>query len=151
MQPQPMPRLALVLAVAGTVPFIALSAAVALSPETYQPLALTALFTYAAVILSFLGGIHWGMSVYHTQEQRADVARPLYLIGIAATLMAWGILFLPEDYLKLLAFAFLYAVAWGIDSVLHSNKLIPLWYLNLRGIVTPIVVVSMYVAYFSVI
>ncbi len=144
------PRLALTLAMLGTLPFVGLSIGIALF-DLRGPSALNSLFSYAAIILAFLGGIHWGIAVTQVQAKEPEVARFMYIESVMAIALAWGVLFIGEPYLRLLAFAFLYAVAWGIDSILYGMKLIPLWYFNLRGIVTPIVVVSIYLAYFSII
>lgn len=143
------PKVALALSLLGALPFVGLSVGISLEIAN-KDLLLQPLFTYGAVVLSFLGGIHWGLGVSNAQT-RPHVAYFLYLLSVSMALLAWGVLFIAEPYLRLLAYAFLYAVVWGIDSLLYGRKLIPLWYFNLRGIVTPIVVVSMYVAYFSVI
>lgn len=144
------PRLVLALTLLGAVPFVGMSAGIALFHLNSQGM-LQSLFTYAAVILAFLGGIHWGIAVTHVHALKPEVARFMYVESMLCVGLAWGILFIDAPYLRLLAFAFLYALAWGIDSVLFGMRLIPLWYFNLRGIVTPIVVVSIYVAYFSII
>lgn len=134
----------------GALPFVCIGTYVAMVDKPSAN-ALPLLFAYAAIVLSFLSGIHWGIGVSHAQSRHSEVARIMYMESTGITLLAWLILMLPEPYIKLLAFALLYAVAWGIDSVLHSMRLIPLWYFTLRGIATPIVVVSLYVAYFSII
>ena len=61
------------LGVAGLLPFIAGAAAVWLvGPQDRLPAA--ALLAYAALIASFLGGIHWGLAM---REQTADAAQLL--------------------------------------------------------------------------
>lgn len=150
MRKHDIPGIALALALLGAVPFVGLSVGISMHPAATEQL-LSSLFTYAAIVLSFLGGIHWGFAVDHADEGKNHIALIMYMESVAMALLAWAILFIPETYLRLLAYAFLYAVAWGTDSILYNQRYIPLWYFNLRGIVTPIVVVSMYVAYFSVI
>ena len=56
-------RLPLVLGLAGTLPFIAGTAILWLGPAAYAPPALQGLITWAAVTLSFLGGIQWGIGI----------------------------------------------------------------------------------------
>lgn len=138
------------LTLTGTLPFIMLSLGVAFHWFDDLPGTLDLLLTYAAIIFSFLGGVHWGLAVHH-QRHNPKIANYMLAESVLASLMAWGIMFIGEMYLKLLLFAFLYAFIWGIDSILFNNRIIPLWFFTLRGIVTPIVVVAMYVAYFSVI
>jgi len=48
------------------------------------------LMAYAAVIVSFLGGIHWGLGM------RSNVPSPLpYAWGVAPSLLAWFAMLLP--------------------------------------------------------
>ncbi|MBV8938899.1 MAG: DUF3429 domain-containing protein [Alphaproteobacteria bacterium] len=144
------PRFALALTLLGTMPFVGLSVGISLDKENTEGL-LQPLFIYGAVMLSFLGGIHWGFAMTFSHAGQTDASLLLHGVSVLFVLVAWGVFFLQQPYLRLLAFAFFFAVAWGVDSLLYSHQMIPLWYFNLRGIVTPIVVVSMYVAYFSVI
>ena len=57
------PPAAAVLGLAGVLPFVA-AAVGSLQPGPLGAFALTALIAYGAVILSFLGGIHWGMAIH---------------------------------------------------------------------------------------
>ncbi len=65
--------------------------------------------------------------------------------------MLWGILFFGDIYTQLLVLTLLYTFMWAIDSLLYSNDVIPQWFFNLRCIITPIVVVSLYAAYFGLV
>ena len=57
-------RLAWFLAVAGAVPFLVATAALFVSDaSSVRVPAIAALVTYSAVILSFLGGIEWGLAI----------------------------------------------------------------------------------------
>lgn len=145
------PRLPIALTLLGALPFIALSISVTFIDAPVTGWMMQALLTYAAVILSFLGGIRWGFALQHAAHGKPRLINRLYLESVGLSLAAWGTLFLPELHQRLLSFAFLFALAWGLESLLYNRRLIPLWYFNLRSIITPIVVVAMYVAYFSVI
>ncbi len=138
------------LVLVGTMPFVCLSMGIAFNWYEDVTHSLNLLLNYAAIIFSFLGGVHWGLALTH-QKINARVANYMLLESIFASLLAWGIMFVDVMYIRLLMFAFLYAMIWGIDSLLFTNKIIPLWFFTLRGVVTPIVVVAMYVAYFSII
>lgn len=134
-----------------TLPFILMSIPIAFEWVSDTNTLLLTLIRYAAIIFAFLAGIHWGLAVpYLQQKKHRRIARLMLAESIIGALLAWLIMFMEPMY-RLLAFAFLYAMIWGVDSLLFNNKLIPLWFFNLRGIITPIVVVSMYVAYFSII
>jgi len=73
--------IALGLGYGGLIPFVAGAALTGLlAPET-QPLAATALSAYAAVFVSFLGGIHWGIGF-------RDGTPRLFLWGVVPSLAA---------------------------------------------------------------
>lgn len=143
-------RLPFWLTILCTAPFVLLSMSIAFGWTSNPTQSLHLLIMYAAILFSFLGGIHWGIAIRHLDEN-PKAATLMIAESMVAPLCAWLIMFIDETYIQLLSFAFLYALIWGIDSILYNNKIIPLWFFNLRGILTPIVVVSMYVAYFSVI
>jgi hypothetical protein len=72
---------------AGLLPFVGGALAAFIPPAA--PLAPAVLATYAAVILSFLGGIHWGLGMLR--------GRPLaFAWGVIPSLIAWPALWLPN-------------------------------------------------------
>ncbi|SFD84443.1 Protein of unknown function [Thiohalospira halophila DSM 15071] len=74
----------------GLVPFVAATAALAIWPG--NAFATTALVGYAAVILAFLGAVHWGRVLAH--PERAD-APQLLQWGVIPALLAWVALLTP--------------------------------------------------------
>ena len=60
-QPSPAIPIALWLGYAGLIPFVAGAALAWLLQPEWRPFTTAALSAYAAVIVSFLGGIHWGI------------------------------------------------------------------------------------------
>jgi Protein of unknown function (DUF3429) len=90
MSPSPRP-LIFSLGYAGLLPFVGLAAAVWLLPASQARLATFALGAYGAVIVSFLGGIHWGLGF-----QMGEAAPHLHFLwGITTPLLAWVALLLP--------------------------------------------------------
>lgn len=89
------------LGLAGLIPFVGLAGLTWLLPGTEQPGALlaqapTALATYAALIVSFLGGLHWGAIWLKLAEQTTpEVPMPAVGWGVMPSLLAWPGLFLP--------------------------------------------------------
>jgi len=61
LQSCPTAPVALWLGYAGLIPFVAFAALTWLLAAQSRPVAVAALSAYAAVIVSFLGGIHWGI------------------------------------------------------------------------------------------
>ena len=136
--------------IAGTVPFIMLSIAVSMHTFSNTKMVMELLLTYSAVIISFLGGFHLGVAItQHFQNQK--ITTFLVVESIWPSLIAWGLLYTTQMHIQLLVLTLLYALMWAIDCLLYNQNLIPQWFFNLRCIITPIVVVSLYVAYFGLI
>src|SRR5262245_44659338 len=130
-----MKRLPLTFIIAGTVPFVGLSVAVALRLFEDTHFVIQLLLTYAAVIVSFLGGIHLGVAVTRHND-KARIANLLIAESLWPSLIAWGMLFYSDIHVQLLALTLLYSFMWAIDSLLYSNEVIPQWFFNLRCIIT---------------
>jgi Protein of unknown function (DUF3429) len=50
--------------------------------------------TYAALIISFLGGLHWGLVMRDANEHQAEVRKALW-IGVSYSLLAWLAVSMP--------------------------------------------------------
>jgi uncharacterized protein DUF3429 len=82
------PEVPLALGLLGLAPFIGLALCVALrSPSLLGVEAATALLGYGAVILSFLGGTHWGLAL---RLPARDTRALLFIASAAPPLWAWG-------------------------------------------------------------
>jgi uncharacterized membrane protein YhdT len=136
--------------IAGTVPFVGLSVMVAAHAFADNKLVIQLLLTYAAVIMSFLGGIHLGVALTQYAHQ-PRISKLLIAESIWPSLITWGLLYTTQVHIQLLVLTILYALMWAIDSLLYNNDIIPQWFFNLRCVITPIVMVSLYVAYFGLI
>ena len=93
--PGPAPALtptALRLGYAGLLPFVAGAMLVWLVRPDARPYTLLALSAYAAVIVSFLGGIHWGLAL------RLPEPPPVLLgWGVVPSLVAWLAVMMPAS------------------------------------------------------
>jgi len=99
-----MNKTAYLLGLSGLIPFVGLTVLM------HQSWAVTYFLPYSAVILSFLGGIHWGVAL---QDDRWSNSWRLCLCMLPS-LLGWVALLLPVA----LAFALLfvaYALWWGYD------------------------------------
>ncbi len=83
--PTSLPLLAWLLGVAGLIPFV-VCGIVAVSPGSWHALALQALIAYGAVILAFLGGVHWGFALSPGQTVRVRLRLAL---GVVPSLIGW--------------------------------------------------------------
>ncbi len=89
MMREPSP-LALRLAYAGLMPFVISALLVWLVRPDAHPYVALALSAYAAVIVSFLGGVHWGFAFRQVQPDPM-----LFVWGIVPSLVAWVAVVMP--------------------------------------------------------
>jgi glutaredoxin-related protein len=87
------------------------------------------LSAYAAVILSFLGAVHWGRVV--AREPGIENPRRLLALGVLPSLGGWGAMFSPVGTALLLQ-AFLLALVMLMDRSLFGGLAGVSWYLRLR-------------------
>lgn len=145
----PVPASAVWLGGLGLVPFLALSIASLVLTGAWKTAAVDGLLTYGAVILSFLGGVHWGVamttSIAHP-ERGIDSGR--LGISVAPSLVGWAALLIEARYgLAVLAIGF--AANLLLDLRSTRQGLAPPWYPTLRKPLTTIVIASLMLAEFG--
>ena len=125
----PIPKTVAWLGYGGLLPFIALAALVWLLPDQ-APALLSALQAYGAVILSFVGALHWGFAVA-LPALDADSRNASYVWSVIPALLAWVALIAPQSIaMVLLVSGFL--LQYGRDRALAQRSSLPGWYLGLR-------------------
>jgi len=98
----------------GALPFIILAVSSPFLEGALHEQASFALAAYGAVILSFLGGIHWGLAIAGFGPADGPSYRRL-TIGVTPSLIGWGSLFLPTAA-GLLVLAAVFASMLLVDS-----------------------------------
>ena len=136
---KPLPYL---LVIAGTLPCLAATVSLVAGGPLHPTVSIVMLVTYVAVVLSFLGGIQWGiaLSIHDTAPQSAN---RLFILSIIPALLGWGSLWLNSPSQQLGAGIVVLALAWTLDALLRVRDLLPAWYFRLRGVATLIVGVSL--------
>lgn len=127
--PATLPRVALLLGYGGLLPFVGLAAALPWLQGAAHDRAQSALLLYGAVIVSFLGAVHWGSAL-----ARHDTASAPWLWGVLPALLAWVAASLPFAWAAV-ALALCLAACWLADRRLLRG---PAWaaYLRLRTVLT---------------
>lgn len=143
-----LPKVPTIITIVSIIPFVLLSVLTTFHLFEEATL-LNLMVTYAAIMLSFLAGTPWGIAIDH-QNVHNKVANQLYMLSTGMVLLAWMVLLIPDVLTQMLCLTVLFTIAWGIDSMLHNYNIVPLWFFTIRSIVTPIVIVSIYVSYFSI-
>lgn len=127
-------RLAWILGLLGLLPFAGCALA-ALAVAGWQAEAMVWLRGYGAVILSFLGAVHWGFAL-RAPDAEAPSAPARLVGGVLPSLVAWLALLLPlKPGLWLLAGGVLAVAAaeqWGaLRGLVPGNYMALRWVLSL--------------------
>lgn len=128
------PPAAAVLGVTGLVPFLGLAALALLAPALREA-ALGALRSYGAVILSFVGALHWAYAVRRVAH--GSSAWIQYGWSVIPALVAWATLLLPIPAGLRGQAAALVACLW-IDHAMARVDPVPAWLLRLRLLLTAV-------------
>lgn len=132
-------RLALALAYAGLLPFVAGAALIWIVRADALPHVGAALSAYAALIVSFLGGIHWGLAMRSAQPAPGEFGW-----AIAAALVAWIAVLMPFDA-ALVIHGVMLVVAYVVDRRVYPRHGLAHW-LTLRFRLSGVAALSCFLA-----
>ncbi|MEL0004060.1 MAG: DUF3429 domain-containing protein [Rhodospirillales bacterium] len=124
------PKAAIVLGGMGLIPFVSLAGIVVVGPESFEADARSALAAYGALILSFLGGAHWGYCIASTPRDAESNSIRL-VASVMPAIVAWAALLSPVSIT-------LYGLACGLTAMLAfdiwsvSRGWSPEWYPKIR-------------------
>jgi len=142
-------RIAWILTVAGAIPFVVATAFMFRDEAPVRVPAIAALITYTAVILSFLGGIEWGLAL--REEAGNEMTRAVALgLSTVPSLAAWAVLWLNGPTQQIGTAIGIFVFAWGADQYLASRGLLPTWFVDLRTAITGVVTVILGIALWRV-
>ena len=131
--------LLIILGFAGLIPFLGLAAASWVLDAANHALWVQAVEIYAAVILSFLGGVHWGLAMAST----STLPYKGLLWGVTPALLAWAIILSPWPVVSLTLLILLLLLSWKVDrarlAALHAART----YLWLRTQLTAVASLSL--------
>jgi hypothetical protein len=95
---------------------------------------------YGAVIISFLGAIHWGLE-YAEKQPSASRTRFRYGMGVLASVVAWPTLLMPINFALTSQFAAFVALYFA-DARATVRGWAPAWYSSYRFALTAVVGVA---------
>jgi hypothetical protein len=128
------PRTPLLLGILGLVPFVVLSLAIIAGRDL--PLfedadsLRVALVGYGVVILSFLGGVRWGLAITQTEAGNAKANRD-FVIAVVPALIGWFAWFQPSPA-DLWWLAVAHIILGLLDYGLACRIIVPEWHGRLR-------------------
>ena len=142
-------RIAWFLAIAGALPFIAATAALyASSASSVRVPAIAALVTYCAVILSFLGGIEWGLAI---RDETGTESTRVVALGLSAvsSLAAWAVLWMDGPKWQVGSALAIFVAVWGADQWMGRRGVLPAWFIHLRTAISALVPLVLGAALFA--
>lgn len=148
-----LPILAVVLGVLGLVPFLGCTIGIILFPSQVPvPNLVMAIIDYGAVILAFLGGVHWGFalepapSVVAPGQGTTDSKR--LALGVLPSLIGWAALLVPLISSVLVAILLLivgFAVTTLVEAQARRRGAMPEGYMALRWVLSSVVLLCLVV------
>lgn len=126
---------------AGLIPLVGLALLVWLVEPGLQAWVALALASYAALITSFLGGIHWGIG--WSRLARAPDAPVHFLWGVVPSLLAWPGLLMPP-YAGLAWLGLVLIVCYLVDRKLYAQAGLGGW-LKLRFRLSAVAALSCFI------
>ena len=123
------PRHIVLLGYGGLLPFMGLALLILTSLE-YRPFWAVALVNYGAVILSFIGALHWGFAM-SVQNMSAELRRDRLIWSVIPALVAWLSTLLPVPWGCLLLIVGFVVHFWQ-DRQLVRVVSLHAWYLPMR-------------------
>ena len=141
-----LPMIAILLGVAGLVPFVGASLGAVAFQGDLATRSLLALQAYAAVILAFLGGVHWGFGLEIGINQSERTQRLRFGLGVVPSLVGWGALLVTFVGLPLAGLAILVAGFIGLtiaEARGTSAGLVPRPYMALRWGLSTVVILCL--------
>ena len=127
--------LALWLGRAGLLPFVLGAVATAAVSGEWRNLVAAALIAYGALIVSFHGGLHWGLALRHTDPQASLLAW-----GVVPSMLAWPALLMPPAA-GLSWLGVVLIVCYAVDHRVFAQQGVSAW-LGLRRQLTAVASLS---------
>ena len=131
---------------AGIVPFVLMTFVFLFAGEKAQVLGILQL-SYASMILSFLGGVHWGQAIPSNHKKQLSFS----MIPTVAGLILLFIYIFGFHFFATLGFAAMFWITYEADKKLMPIEYIPPGYFVFRRNLTIIVVCLLVISAFTLI
>jgi hypothetical protein len=141
--PEIYPQLAKLIGFGGLIPFVGCAILMYAGNTGASIIALFASAVYGAVILSFVGAVHWGLTM------REDRSSYWYVWSITPAIMGWLAIVFLDIKISLLALTVAFTLAWSVDRQASFQGLIPAWYMQMRHILTAGAAISLMATAFA--
>jgi hypothetical protein len=136
------------LGLGGLIPFVGL-ALITTSPDAARvEMASKALILYGAIILTFIGGLHWGVLLATPNHRLQRRGHLRYLWSVIPSLYAWPVAQLAASR-ALPALAIGLFIAWIVDVRIYREQGNLSWFIKLRTLLTFVACTSLMFAWWT--
>lgn len=141
------PMAALIPGVLGLIPFWGLALLVAMPLDIPADLAMFALVTYGAMILTFVGAIWWGLAVH---APKGTPRSWMFIWSVIPSLIGWsGVLISDVIGIPMIMVGLL--MQWALDLTVHRAcpSWFPAWVVKLRTLLTLAAIIALAIAWWQ--
>lgn len=124
----------------GLLPFFITLAGTFIGSKELSSYSVVAFISYGAIILGFVGAVHWGFLMKSDSIKRQGL---LLSISVLPGLIGWLALISPLP-VALLMLSVAYPLLFVYEKHSELNSLLPLWYMQMRFRLTIVVTISMF-------
>ena len=124
----------------GLLPFALAILGAYFGPAGFKAFFIDTFIAYSAVILSFIGAVHWG---FIFKAEPFDNATRLLALAVVPSLVGWVALLFPPLF-ALIVFAFAFPTLFIYEKFTELATLLPDWYMNLRIQLTLLVTIMQF-------
>ncbi len=128
-----------ILGYAGLLPFIILLLVSIAGSGSVNDKAAESMLFYAAMILTFLGAVHWGCVLAVAGDNAADQKRLCW--AVTPSLIAWVALMFTQQF-TIVVLILSFVLCWWVDKRFYSQSKLA-WYMTMRSHLTVVVVASL--------
>jgi hypothetical protein len=139
-----LPPIAMLLGIAGLIPFVVCGLGALAAPPPDAGRSLWALIAYGALILAFLGGVHWGFGLDDAGSPPANIQRARFGLGVLPSLLGWVALlvtFLGYDRSALVILMIGFILTTITEARASRLGFMPRGYMGLRWVLSTVVIV----------
>ena len=148
-----LPILAVVLGLLGLLPFLGCTIGIILFPSQVPvPNLVQAIIAYGAVILAFLGGVHWGFALEAVPgvivPDQAGMDRKRLALGVVPSLIGWAALLVPIVASPMIGIVLLmlgFVLTTLVEARAQRAGAMPGGYMKLRWLLSAVVLLCLLV------
>lgn len=133
-------RTVTLLSLLGLIPILVFTIMIMRDPEDHFFLKI--FYTYSAIVLSFLGGMHWGVLTHTRSTGQIEPLRLYWIWSVVPPIVGWFALLSIPVFWNIAVLMVMYVLQYLMDTRLTKKGIFPYWLLQLRRLLTLVVIIN---------